>query len=236
MKRILLLLIFMSVTMFAQEKSPEKILDKVKEEFAKIEDYSVDAEISVDVNFLKMPKAKAKIYFKNPDKIKMESNGFAMLPKQGINYSPAKFLEIPHSAIWLKEEEIDGYKTDVIKVIPTIDTMGIVLTTLWVDKERHLFRKIESTTKTQGTLTIDLEYENGDDHCLPTKVIFGFSVAGMQIPQAMTGEFGNQGNWRKKKKEPMSGSISIIYSNYNINTGLEDSFFDKPTDDENNNK
>ena len=84
MRRILLLL-FMSVSIiFGQTKDPDAILNKVKENFNKIKDYQVDIHIKIDVSFLKVPDSNAKIYFKQPDKVKIKSDQFALLPKEGL--------------------------------------------------------------------------------------------------------------------------------------------------------
>ena len=87
-KKILPLVLLFSILAFSQSKNPDSILDRVKEEFNKIDDYTVDVKIKVDVDFLKMPDREAKIFFKKPDKIHIESEGFAMLPKEGLNFSP----------------------------------------------------------------------------------------------------------------------------------------------------
>ena len=63
-KKILPLVLLFSILAFSQSKNPDSILDRVKEEFNKIDDYSVDVKIKVDVDFLKMPDREAKIFFK----------------------------------------------------------------------------------------------------------------------------------------------------------------------------
>ena len=76
----------------AQVKDAEQILNEVKDKFNKIKDYEVDVSIFVDVDFLKVPESNAKIYFKQPDLVKLDSEGFALLPKEGVNFSPIKLL------------------------------------------------------------------------------------------------------------------------------------------------
>ncbi len=71
-RKILFLILLCSVTGFSQSKDPNEILDNVIKAFEEIEDYIVDVNIRVDVAFLKVPEANAKIYFKQPDKVHME--------------------------------------------------------------------------------------------------------------------------------------------------------------------
>ena len=116
MKKLIIVLFFIAGGLFAQETNPQKILDKVKEKFSVVKDYQVDLKIKLDVSFLKMPESKAKVYFKQPDKFKFDSEGFAMLPKEGLNYNPAKFLSDDFTSVYVKLDELDGKKVHVIKI------------------------------------------------------------------------------------------------------------------------
>jgi outer membrane lipoprotein-sorting protein len=60
----LFLLICFTVSVSGQSKDPDDILDRVKAAFIMIEDYEVDIQIKVDVDFLKVPDSEAKLYFK----------------------------------------------------------------------------------------------------------------------------------------------------------------------------
>ncbi len=71
----------------AQEFNPQPLLDSVKNKFNKVNDYTADIKIKVNVTFIKIPVKEGKLYFKKPDKIKLVSKGFAMLPKRGMNFT-----------------------------------------------------------------------------------------------------------------------------------------------------
>ncbi|MBN1300711.1 MAG: hypothetical protein JW995_05810 [Melioribacteraceae bacterium] len=224
-KLVLLITLFLAVEAAGQNKDPYKLLDGVKNKFNTIEDYIVDASIKVDVNFLRVPEAKAKIYFKQPDHVKMESEGFAMLPRQGLNYSPAKLLESDFSAIYVKSDTLDNHITDIVKVIPNNDSSDVILSTLWIDHELDIVRKIESTTKKSGTVEIHLYYDDEFSFALPVKVKFSFNVTNMELPAAITGDFEGEQRTQNKSKSPMSGTVTVDYSNYQVNKGLDDSIF-----------
>lgn len=227
MKKLLLIL-FISVSLFGQTKDPYKILDAVKEKFNNVKDYEVDATITVDVNFLRVPESKAKIYFKQPDKLKLDSEGFALLPKEGINFSPNKLLSGDFSTIYIKSDSLENHTVDVVKVIPTGDSAEVILTTLWVDSEMNVVRKIETTTKRNGTFEINLSYTESTYKFLPSEIKLMFSVSEMQIPKAISGELNNneETGRRRKKDEPMTGTVIVKYTNYKINRGLKDSLFE----------
>ena len=225
MKRIVcLVLMIVAATNFAQTKDPVKILDAVKHKFQRINDYQVDVNIHVDVNFIKMPDRKAKIFFKQPDKVKFQSEGFALLPKQGFNFSPVQLLKNDYSAIYVRSDFVNGKKLDVIKTIPNNDTSDVVLSTLWIDQANNVIRKVETIGKKSGNIAIDFEY--GDNQTLPSEVKFAFNFEGGQV-QAPAGGHEDQNNpaGRQMPRGPLKGTATLTYFDYKINQGIADSFF-----------
>jgi len=229
-----ILLLFIPFIGFSQPSKSDEILNKVKENFSRVEDYEVDVHIKVDVNFLKVPDAKAKIFYKKPDKIKLKSEGFAMLPKEGLNVSPMNFLEGDYTSIFDKEETLDGNPCYLIKVIPLGDKNDIILTNLWIDKGKYIIRKIESTTKTNGTFSITLKYSSGLNYPLPSSMTFAFNVQKMQIPEGLTGDINEMNqNKNNDKSRTTAGKVYVTYSNYKVNINIPDSIFndDKKQED-----
>jgi len=230
MKKLLILLLLTSAC-YAQKYKPEDILEKAKEKFNLVQDYEVNVNIKVDVNFLKVPDAQAKIYYKQPDKVKLKSEGFALLPKEGVNFSPYGFLKGDYTAVFDKEQEVDGNPCYLVKVIPLGDRGDLILTTLWIDKDKFIIRKIESTTKTNGTFTINLKYDNAFKYPLPSAMIFAFNVQKMQMPKELTGDMSAEQSTSKKEKQgrddTTTGKVYVNYSHYIVNSGLPDSIFNE---------
>ena len=121
MKKVFLFLVIISFALPAQTKNPDKTLNAVKKSFDRIEDYSVDVKIKVDISFLKVPDTNAKIYFKKPDKVSIKSEGFALLPKGALHISPTSLLKGNYTAIFDRFEDFEGIKTAVIKTIPIVN-------------------------------------------------------------------------------------------------------------------
>ena len=228
MYKIVLIFLAINFLIVPQKKDPDKILLKVVANFEKIKDYEVDVNIKVDVEFLKVPESNAKIFFKQPDKIALKSEGFAMLPKNGFNFSPASLLKDDYTSIYEKEEILNDHKTAVIKVIPLGTNADVILSTLWIDEEKNVIRKIESTTKINGTFTIDFSYDEKMNYPLPSKMVFLFNIDKMNLPAGMMGET------ETKKKSKISlgstitkGKVYVNYSNYKVNNGIPDSVFEE---------
>jgi outer membrane lipoprotein-sorting protein len=229
MKKILLIFIFLINAAFTQSKNPDEILNKVKENFDKVKNYIVDIDVKVDVNFLKVPDSKAKIYFKQPDKIKFESDNFALLPKEGLNFSPLAILKNKYTAIYEKDENLNGINTSVIKVIPLNDKSDIILTTLWIDTIKNVIIKSESTTKINGTFSMEFNYNNSiDNYPLPSSMVFTLNVDDKNIPKRINEDIESEQKPKKEnKKKSTTGKVYINYYNYKVNMGVPDEVFNK---------
>ncbi len=234
MKKIfftLCIITFVSVS--AQTKDPNKILNAVRQKFNQAKDYQVDVSVKLDMSFIKVPDMNVKVFFKQPDEIKLQSEGFAMVPKQGINFSPAQLLKGDFTTIYVRSQTIDNRKTNVIKIIPNSDSSDVILSTLWVDATESVIRKAETTSKKGGTTKIELSYDN-TKYGLPSQVKLFFNLGEMQMPSTLPNQTNenkdsDETNRRRNKAvgEGMSlkGSVTMNYKNYQINKGIPDSFF-----------
>ncbi len=232
-KKILIGLIFFSAVVFSQSKDPDVILNNVIKSFEKIEDYVVDVNIKVDVSFLKVPEADAKIYFKQPDKVHFESDGFALLPKQGINFSPISLLNTEYSAFYGNEVILNGNEVSVIKIIPLNEKSNVILSTFWIDQINNRIIKVESSRKPSGTFILEFIYpEKKAEFILPELMVFTFSIDNMRLPMDIAGETGSENNSENEGDEKVkSGKVYIRYSNYIINNGLPDNIFTEEKDE-----
>jgi hypothetical protein len=226
--KIFAIILFIYGMVFSQGKNPEEILEKVKLEFEKIEDYQVDVKIKVDVDFLKMPDREATIFYKKPDRFHIDSENFAMLPKSGMNFSPLGFLNYKYTSFYEREDTINGILTSVIKVIPLEGKAEVILSTFWVDIERNLILKVESSRKPQGEFVIDLSYlKTAENFWLPSSMIFTFTVDGSVLPRRFMEEQDSKSDETGKDSTKVkTGKVLLTYSNYKVNVGLPDEIFE----------
>lgn len=206
----------------AQQKDANFILQKVKEKANAVRDYQADANIKVKVDFVRIPERNARVYYKQPNKIKFKSQGFAMLPKKGIGNFQSNFLNGNYTAIYVSSEKLNGILTDVVKIIPTDANSETIISTVWVDAN-YLVRKIETSTRAQGTYVINLEFGN-NPFDLPSALNVSFDVNKSEIPIGISFDIDAM---RKKQdaKKTSKGEVTIKYSNYIVNKGIADSFF-----------
>jgi outer membrane lipoprotein-sorting protein len=227
LKILLLVLLLISSTQ-AQNKDPKKMLEDVKNEYEQIKDYQADIHIKVDIPFIKMPERKAVIYFKQPDKIHIESGGFAILPKEGIKFSPLTMLESDYTALYEREESVGNIIAAVVKIIPLNSESDLLLSTLWIDPVQNRILKIESSRKPSGNFIIELSYGSETEYNLPELISFTFSADPTLLqPQShnQTGLDTEEASKDSAKTKP--GKVLIHYSNYKVNMGIPDSIFQK---------
>jgi outer membrane lipoprotein-sorting protein len=218
---------------FSQTNDPDDILNKVKEAFSIIEDYEVDVHIKIDVEFLKVPEGDAKLYFKQPDKIHVESEKFALLPKQGLDFSPVALLDDKYTAIYEGDTTINNIHTSIVKIIPIGSNSDVILSTLWIDQSRDLIVKVESSRKPTGTYTIEFIYEKYQDkYDLPSSMHFSFTVDRMRLPKGMGGRLEPENGKGSEKSGPVTGYVYLNYSNYIVNQNLPDDLFNGSNKDE----
>jgi outer membrane lipoprotein-sorting protein len=234
MKNIIFILLLLTIPGFAQRVDPDSLLSAVKSNFEKVNDYTADVNIKIDVEFLKVPETNATIYFKSPDKMKVESEGFAMLPRDGLNFSPDVLTKEKHTAIFVERQDYKGFNTAILKIIPLNDKSELILHTVWIDLDETVIRRVETTTKGRGTFTVELSYENEViGYPLPSKLLFSFNLRDINIPRHFRGaenddeqpeeEGGENGDEQEIKK----GTVTVTYSDYNVNSGLPDSLFEE---------
>ncbi len=209
------LFFFISINLLIQQKDALKILNEIKYKYEQVNDYEVDAEIKFNITSIKVPEAKIKILFKKPNKVKILSENFAIIPKQGINFTPVGFFNENFTPVYLRTEQHNSTKYDVIKIIPVSDTSEILLSTLWIDLEKKVVKKIETFNKRTGIIKIELDYEK-EFFGLPSKVKFTFGNEKVITENNQSKRFN---------RKYISGTVTIIYSNYKINKGLSDNVF-----------
>jgi len=223
-KFIILSLLLISSFLFAGIDSSKILLNKVVQKLDKVNDYTADIQIKIDVNFLKINDTEAKVYFKKPGQFKMEAKGFAMIPKASLNFSPLSLLQQDFISVYIKNDTLDLMAADVIKLLPVQEDANFILATLWIDEVHSVVLKTEATTRDKGTFNIHFKYGSKIEYGLPDSAIFFFDVSKSRMPHFSIGS--------KKPKKPMTGNVKIIYSDYKINEGLDDSIFEEESEEE----
>lgn len=223
------LLVF-SVTLQAQSvPTAEALFSTIRQKLTLVNDYIADVRMKVDVSFMRVPLLAGKLYFKAPDKLKLERNGgISIMPKKTISMTLGNLIPAGNATVIdAGTDVIDGQKVRIIQVVPQGET-DIVLTKVWVDVARGLALRTETTTRENGTVRMDLEFNKYANLALPDRVVFVMDIKDYQLPKGVTMDYddGTQEMMAKAKKLKMKkGRIEIRYLSYQINKGISDAFF-----------
>lgn len=205
------------------------LFEKLRARLDVIHDYVADVRIHIDVSFMKVPPLKGKLYFKAPDKMKLERNGgISILPKKNINLTlNSMFPTGAAIVIDAGRDMIHSVPVKIIKVIPQGES-DIILTKIWVDSARNLAVRTETTTRDNGTIKMDLAFGNNIKLGLPDKVTVHLDVKEYKLPKGVTMDYDTGPQTKPAQttdKKHKKGTIEINYLNYEVNKGVSDDIF-----------
>lgn len=228
MKPFLIFLMLFACLLPGHAQDVKTLLNKVRARIDRVNDYVAEGQMKTDVVFIKAPLGKVKVYFKKPNRFKLKKDGgISVLPKGGVSVNMSTIVNTTDvTAISAGETTISGSKLKVIKLLPLIDDSDVVLSTLYIDADKHLVRKAVTTTKENGTYEVELTYGQYAEYGLPDKVVFSFNTKEYKIPKGITLEFEDGDNPTDREKlKNKKGRVELTYSRYSINQGLSDTFF-----------
>lgn len=226
----LLIMCLFANTASAQSDTATIVFNKLRSRLNAINDYVADVKVKIDVSFMKIPPLSGKLYFKAPDKMKLERNGgISILPKKNANMTLNSMLPTgATTVIDAGNEMLNGKQVRVIKVIPHEDAGQIVLTKIWVDEVNNLALRTETTTRDNGTVKMDLFFDKYQSKGLPDKVVIHLDVKEYKLPKGVTMDYDTEqiaATNAKDTKKNKKGKIEIFYLNYELNKGIKDEFF-----------
>lgn len=217
---------------FAQENKTseaEQLVSALKKKLSAIKDFQVDLGITIELEYLNIPDAKAQYFYKAPNKSRVISEGFGLLPKQGIGLPTNDILNVAHTALISGSEEYEGKKLTKVKIIPADEASEVILSTLWVEEKSLLIYKISTSTR-KGTLDMVFNYATPEQkYGLPKSTIVQFVLPQFALPKSLTGDLQKNNRAQKDMKKDVKGKAIVTYSNYRINKGLRDEVFTEKT-------
>lgn len=227
-KFILTCLVLLFASSLQAQNNANGILRAVYNKLQKAKDYTMKANIKVDLPFIRMMPIDAKIYFKQKDKFKVESKSIAIVPRQGFDQASKMLADTnSYTAVIQGSEKIGTIVTSVINVIPLSDTSDLVLGKLWIDANENVILKSQFTTKSNGTVMTEFTYSTQTAFGLPDQMIFSVDIKKFRLPKSVTADMNNTATKDDQTKENKKGKIVITLTNYQVNKGIADSVFKK---------
>ena len=238
----LIILLFTPIFVFANDlylNDVNRVIDKTQKQFEKASDYQVTMKIELKVPGFRMPKKKYKVFFKQPNKLKIKSRGFGMLPKTGIFTSPndnfdnlknMRFISTDNNngQVYIKGEVIvDSLK---LKMPNEYAKLGFRPTvTVKIDTNNWVINNIITELDTLKLVEITNAYEKVDNnYVMPSASTVQYFIKDAKLSgwlkKDITSIVGQ--NPLEQSSDMVEGKISIVYEDYIINRGIKDKVFD----------
>lgn len=195
-------------------RTADALLRDLRSKMMRARSYTAQLTIKVDVPFMRVPDMTATLKHTAPDNTTIESPGFAMLPKDGVDLGALKLLSKDFTAIDMGVEN----KMRKIKVLPSDESSDIVVATIWVDTTAMVARRVVSTTKKAGTVTIELSYDDAKAraYALPSATTISMEMDALKIPRSISGDFDAKSRKPAAKQGPVKATVKVWYNNYVI--------------------
>ena len=231
MKRIQLFLtcILLFLVTVGKAQTAEELVQQVRARLDKVNDYVAKGKMKTNVVFMKAPVATIKVYFKKPDKLRVNNeSGISFIPKGSVNINlNSIFLDgtATFDMIDLGKETGSGLR--IIKLLPKDDDADVVLSTLYIDEARQLIRKSKTTTRENGSYELEMTYGKYAEYGLADKIVLSFNTKDYKLPKGVTFDYddGSKKQETPDKMKNKKGKVEIVYSEYTINKGVSDTVF-----------
>ena len=244
MIKSILFLIYFSFILPSESSFEEYIILKTNEKFNKINDYEVDMTIRVKIPAFRMPKKRYKVYYKNPNKVKVKAKGFGILPKTGLFTSPNdNFDNLTNIKItdYKDEENINDV---IIKGDLIVDSLKVEMPNEYtrltfnpivevkIDTLNWVIKNVTTKLDTLKLFQINNYYNTFEEnYYMPEKSIVKYFVKDKNLFNWINKDAGSiignaEAALANKNNSIVEGKITIEYKKYKINKGLKDKLFD----------
>jgi len=232
LKNLFLLFCFFNVISFAQTITTEEIVKNIKSKAMEVNDYIVDVDANINLQALRVPKAKIKVYFKQPDKFYYDTENSALLPKSGFNVNLSNLIDDTFDMKIIKEETLDNTQVYILELFPRYkDTEELYTKTyMWVDKKNWVIKKMFNETSNMLKMTVDFSYSYFDNkYYMPSLV--KYSIEPLFAPEEDASDNRPTNSNQQQQKRGIrrgfmgEGEITLILKNYIINSNFSDDIF-----------
>ncbi len=202
----------------AQEQAT-RYLDSLERKYSTLKDYTADVHVHFDMEGFKAPDMQAKLYFKTPDKMKVESKKVFFFPKEGGFFNFFMFKKEDFEIKLLERLTYDSRQVVKLKLTPKKPKRDIQDFVLTVDIDRNLVREMNISSFEGREVKASIEYGQFSDFDLPTRIELRLDIPFNESREIR--EFGQSAERTKR----VTGKVEITYSNYKVNSGLSDKIF-----------
>ena len=213
----------------AARPDPGQVFADLIRPYRGLNDYTVKIRAKVDMPEIRVPDFSATIYFKKPDKFHVETRRFAPIPRNSGVFNPFQFDPEKNRIEFLRTENVEGAPADLYRVEPLDPKSPIRYYQVWVGGNPKRILQVESLslrgTRAMVKVTHQLVEQSDGKWLLPAKVQVHLTFPeGVKAPEGLR-DNPIAGGMRQLDEMSGEGDITIAYTDWRVNTGLDDSLF-----------
>ena len=236
---ILLTLLFN--TTYSYDNDFYYYIEKTNNQFNLINDYQVDMAIELDIPAFRMPKKKYKVYYKRPNKIKVKSKGFGILPKTGLFTSPNDNFDNLKNMKLVNYYDQDNINDILIVGDLIVDSLKLEMPNEYsritfnpivevkIDTSKWVIKNVTTKLDTLKLFQINNYYQNYDEYYMPYKSVVKYYIKDKKLFNWLNKDAGSvmgKENLPNSNNSIVEGTIIVNYKKYKINKGIKDKIFD----------
>ncbi|MEN9959703.1 MAG: hypothetical protein RLZZ474_1947 [Bacteroidota bacterium] len=210
MKYILLLLFPLAI----QAQNPAQTFKRLVQKFNQVKSYEVVATIKPQIPLIRILPVKANIHFSYPSNFQVKSAGISILPKNGFSELPLLFSKPDDFTAIASGTENN---LEIITLLPTQNDANIILAKIWVDASALLVIKSQITSRSNGTITCEFDYNQEKTWGLPSHMKFVMDVNKFKIPKGLATDINRTSRPNETEGKSKKGSIDVYFSKYKVN-------------------
>ena len=222
MKRIgvglLILFLLVPPSVQAQEEVA-RYMESLLAKYSGLKDYTADVNIHFGIETFKAPDLKARLYYKVPDKMKVESKRVLFFPKEGSYFNPSLFKKEEFTVLFLENVTHEGKRAVKLRLLPKKTKANIHDFVLTIDTGQNQVREVDVVQSGGKEIKAELTYGTFGGFELPTRINLLFNFPEVE-PEMVKGFDMSPG-----EKKRVTGRVELTYSNYKVNSGLKDEIF-----------
>jgi len=214
-----------------------QVFTELLKPYGNLNDYTVKIHAKVAMPTIRIPDFSAVLYFKKPDRFHVETRSFAPIPRNSGVFNPFQFDPAKNRIAYERTERLNGTVMDVFRVEPLESKSLIRFYHVRVGGNPQRIMQVESLSVKGTKGQVKLTYRNVEQGLekwpMPEKIQIHltFPEGANNADAAFFSARDNPVSSGMRRLEDVSGEgdIVISYSEWRINSGLDDRLFKKPT-------
>jgi outer membrane lipoprotein-sorting protein len=202
-------LTLVAVASGAHAMTPMELVRAAMQVQGQVRDYTATVTVSIEAPNLQIPARTIKVYYKQPDKLHVESQGLVIIPRDALLMGNlASHLEDNTQASLVGTGTLNGRPVTCVKLTPLDAGPGTGRILLWIDTDRFLLVKTEVWDVAAKVMTITFTHTLAQErYWMPRSIVCDLSA-------------------RMLDSAGETARATVTFANYRINTGLSDDIFE----------